>query len=330
MTRRALSGRLTVVVVAALLTWSSGSPPLLAAEIDPVALVWTAPQGCPAASAVHDEVEKTLGVSIRDLAPVAAVVTVAHGAGNWQAKMILHSRGERSERAYDAESCDALAAATALMIALAAEGGPGGGAEGRRVSGAQSPEPGEPPSPDSKFPRDFLQLGGGADWGTMPRAAGAVIEAGWVRLWASAHWRLRASATSTFFWPEYGNGPSSIAESTGWYWALALGARACATAALSRFEIGPCLAAEVTAMHATHIAATSTSDTKLWLSPSLSALAALTVSAAATVFVRIDEVVPTTHPTFSAGSDLDGTSLSEHGISSHAIRGLAGIELRFL
>ena len=86
-----------------------GTPPARAAELDPVALVWTAPAGCPTENAVHDDVEKTLGLSVHELASVAAVVTVVRRVGRWQADMVLHSRGERSERTFDAESCDALA-----------------------------------------------------------------------------------------------------------------------------------------------------------------------------------------------------------------------------
>ena len=322
------AGVVLVSLIAAVATWCCGNGPVLAAEVDPVALVWNAPAGCPSTDALHDEVEKTLGTSVQELAPVAAVVTVARGVGNWQATLILHSHGQRSEREFDAETCDALASATALIIALAAEGPAAEGAASRRAAasaGSVSAQPAAPPPAQAWY---FLRLEGGLDWGTMPRSANPVLSASWGKLWDSSLWRLRLSGGSTFSWPVYGEGVNSV-DANGWYWALAADVRGCATAKQARLELGPCLGVEVTGMHAMHIAATGTSNTQLWLSATLSMLAALTVSPAATVFVKLDGVFPTRHPSFSTLSDFDGSTLTEYTLPSHAIRGVAGLELRF-
>ena len=329
MTRWVQGSGLLGLAAAGLTACLGGGGPALAAEVDPVALLWNAPGGCPAADAVHDQVEKTLGLAPADLAPVAAVVTVSRGVGRWQANMTLHAHGERTEREYEAESCDALAAATTLIVALAAEGreheaptGTGPPSSLRR-DGDRAAQGSEPTWTGSTYVLQFAAL---IDRGTMPDAPRPAVEADVARRWSAAIWRLRLSGGTTFFLPA--DAATVGYPGVGRYWALDLTARGCATAALGAFELGPCVGAELVAMHGSHIAGTGTSSTQLWVSPVASVVVGVAISPRAVLFARADAAIPDTRRTFW-GSNAVGSVSEEHTVAAFALRGVAGAELRF-
>src|SRR5262245_61822534 len=119
--------RLAVGVVAAMAASGIGGARVSAATDERVALIWNAPAGCPSSQAIHDDVEKSLAGSLKDVAPVAAAVSVfapapSPSSDRWRASLVVHSHGKRAERQFEGESCAALASAAALIIALAAEG----------------------------------------------------------------------------------------------------------------------------------------------------------------------------------------------------------------
>jgi len=334
MTRAAQRTGLVGAFAAGLVAWLAGSGRPRAAEVDPVALLWTAPPACPSSDTVHDQVEKTLGVSLKDLAPVAAVVTVAQGAGSWQAHMTLHSHGQRAERQFEAESCDALAAATVLIVALAAEGAnePPPGQSAAR-SGATPRTNRENPVVASQAPPVWtassyvLHVGATFDDGTMPYSFAPGLEASAGRSWDASFWRLRLLGGASYFFTQTGG--SGVNDTfLGDYWLLSFAARACATAVLRAWEIGPCVGGEFVYMHGDHVGRTSVGDSQYWLSPLGGLTTAFTIDSRVALFARIEVVFPTTLRTFMGAPN--GLSLNAvYTIPPNAIRTVAGVELRF-
>jgi hypothetical protein len=319
-----------------------------AADVEAVAVIWNAPAGCPTAQAIHDEVEKTLGGSLKQIAPVAAAVSVLEGAGGrWRASLVVHSHGKRAERQFEAESCQALAAATGVIIALAAEGGDDG-APARPAAEVRPPAPERlaapmiaptiaptissgPTKPASGWSRSgvFLQLGGLLDGGTMPSTPASGLEVAAGESWAGSLWRLRLIAGASYFLPQApSSSPLAFGIPAGQYWMLSFSGRGCMTAALSRFEIGPCLGAEVVAMHGSSIGGTSAESTQYWPAPTGSFVAALTFAPSAVVFARVDVAFPGTRRTFLS-DESNGIHDEIFRVSAHAVRGALGVELRF-
>jgi hypothetical protein len=335
--------RLAAGIVAALAASGLGHARLRAAGAEPVAVIWNAPTGCPTAQAIHDEVEKTLGGSLKELAPVAAAVSVLEAAGGrWQASLVVHSHGKRAERQFEAESCEALAAAAGLIIALAAEGGDDGppprpAPEVRPPAPERLAAPAIAPSISSGPARlasawnrsgEFLQLGGLVDGGTMPSTPSVGLEAALGESWNTALWRLRVSAGAGFFLPQAPSSPLSQGTPAGQYWVLSFSARGCLTAALARFEIGPCLGGELVAMRATSIGGTAAQSTQYWPSPMGSLVATLAFASNAVLFARTDIAFPGTRRTFLS-DEPNGIHAEIYRVDAHAVRGAMGVELRF-
>ena len=328
-------GWLAAALVASVATAALGDAVVSAAELDPVALLWNAPVGCSTAEAVHEQVESSLGGASKNLAPVAAVVDVAAGSpGRWRAKLTLHARGKHAERQFEAESCDGLSAAAALIIALAAEDAAEAPAE---VAGEQRPGPrpdvhaltiaSSVRPPGWNLSGRVAQVGLSLDSGTMPRGSEPGLEASLGGVWSSELWRLRLLGRLSYFLPQDTFAPAGY-ESLGRYWLAALAGRGCATAALFRFELGPCLGAEVVAMHGSSIGGGVASSTQYWLAPVGGAVAAFAIAPQIVVFAQGEVAVPGTRRTFMGDSNA-GFFNPVYTVPSFAIRGAAGFELRF-
>jgi len=338
--------RRLLVVVAAMAVAGLGSARVAAAGSEHVALLWNAPEGCPTTQAILDEVEKTLGGSPKDLAPVAAAVNVVAPSapdGRWRASLVIHSHGKRAERQFEAESCKALASATALIVGLAAEGPDD--TSPTRSAGQVQPPPlradstitaapaAGPAKPGAEWNDSgpLVVVAGLLDAGTMPDPAGSApgIEAAAAQSWTTSAWRVRLSAGASFF-PQKDLGPNTMEFGVpyGRYWMVLFSGRGCLTAVLSRFELGPCMGGELTFMHASGIQGPTATDTQYWASLLGSALAALTVASRVGVFARADVVFPTTRRSFievNAGGGIGDV----YKIPARAFRAVLGVELRF-
>jgi len=320
-------------LMAGVAAWLGGPASLSAAEVDPVALVWIAPAGCPSSDAVHDQIEKALGVSVKELAPVAAVVTVSPAVGSWQASLTLHSHGQRSVRAYDAETCDALADATALIVALAAEGqdpAPSGRASPESLAaeraggGKAAVSAGAPPVWTGSS--TAVQVSATFDDGTMPYSFAPGIELGAGRAWDASFWRLRLLGGASYYFTQTGGGGMNDGY-LGTYRFVSLAARACATAVLGPFEVGPCVGGEFAYMHGDDVGGTNVGDSQYWLSPLGGMTAAVAVGPRLSLVARSEVVFPTTFRTFMGASP--GGYNPVYTVPAHAIRVAAGLEVRF-
>ena len=328
--------RTTAALLVFAVTARLGAPAVAAAELDPVALLWNAPVGCSTAEAVEEQAEKALGGSVKELAPVAAVVDVTAGSpGRWRARLRLHSRGEQTERQFEAESCDGLAAAAALIIALAAEDT---GEPPARAAAEQRPPP---QRSDDQIPTltSFarrpgwnrlglaVQVGLALENGSLPRNSEPGLAASVGGIWASDLWRLRVLGRASYFLPQDTFG-STVDDDLGRYWLLSVSGRGCLTAALLRLELGPCLGGEAVAMHGSSIGGGAASSTQYWLAPVGAAVAAFDISPQLVLFAEGEIAVPGTRRTFM-GDSTPGFYNPVYTVGAMSVRAAAGFELRF-
>jgi hypothetical protein len=173
----------------------------------------------------------------------------------------------------------------------------------------------------------FLVLGGILDSGTMPDTPAAGVEAAAAQSWTATHWRLHLIAGATFFPQQDMGNPMLFGVPSGRYWMVSFSGRGCLTAVFSRFEIGPCLGAEVAVMHASKLnGLPSTDSTQSWVSPMGSAVAAVTVASRVVLFARTDVVTPITRRSFMSHPSVGYYDV--YKVPAFAYRTVVGVELR--
>ncbi len=179
-----------------------------------VELSWDAPEGCPAAVAVLDQVEEGLGQPLDSVTPVSVRGVVEAGTP-WTLVLEVENDAGLSRRSLEGESCEVLADAAALVISISldpvaiarvrGEGEGGGRAEpGDEVPADPPPvEPSEPmepaptapdrpdpePEPERPGARGHFAASGGLAAGLLPRVgAAARLDAGV----EGRHWQVTA------------------------------------------------------------------------------------------------------------------------------------------
>jgi hypothetical protein len=305
-----------VALVAAVM--ALGSARLVAAQINPLVVIWQAPPECPTPARVQAEVEANLARSGAKLIPILAMVRVSGPtAGRWQASLLFQAGYTRAERKFEAESCQAIASAAALIITLWVEGGPD--TPPPATAARDSDEPPSAPRIQPDRTRFVLMLNGLLDSGTMPDSPAGGMEAAGGPVWTFPGWRLRALAGLSFFPNRRTPFMDSVEQAD--FELFDVPVRGCATVVIDRFEIGPCAGAELAVMHGS---GTDLLDsTQLWLSLLGSALAAWKISPAVAAFGRADVVVPT------ARSFINPYGNTVYEVPAVAVRGALGLELRF-
>ena len=343
-------------LIASFLAVASGGA-ARAAQPAPVALSWDAPEGCPTVDMVLGNVERILAEPGRPHAPVGAAAKVIVTAGApWQATLILEFAGARTERRFQAESCDAAATAAALILALAIEDRaeaeafepppfPGIASLPDLPSDPEAPvvrppdgptlahRPSPTPPPPTEAPivhssRPLWTANGLIDWGTLPNSPSGGVEGsiGW--RWNAGRWSLRALGGAAFFPTRELSWSATAGYVYGDFWLMNVGARACLGLTAARFEIGPCLGGELAVMHASgsdNNPWEMASETRPWFSLLGSVVASLRVSRTVTVSLRAEAAVPTSRPTF-------GTSRTDrlvYEVPALAFRSAIGIERSF-
>jgi hypothetical protein len=347
----------TVSAVGAAVVLGVGSAAWAASESRPVTLTWDAPAGCPTADEVLDEVDRNLVEPDGAPTPVTATVRVSADPGEvWQASLILDVFGARTERRFRAESCAAIAAATAIIIAVAVQDASvqdasveDASVEDASVEGASvaSPNPAPPlPAQDGGTPRPttapsaaraeaaqpYMMANGLVDWDTMPSPPAPGLEIAVGQGWSADRWHLRWVAGADLF-PSHPP-PTDVqylGAVNGAFWLLGVSGRGCLGVAMSRLEIGPCLGAELVAMHASAGGnvnpglASLSNQTLYWLSLLGSVAASWNVSGPMDVVLRADLVVPTARKIFG----LEDNVLQAYRVPAFAVRGALGFEVRF-
>jgi hypothetical protein len=120
----------------------------------PVALTWSAPDGCGSAREVELRMRKLLGSSRPHEAMLRAEATLTRNDGGiWHLTLVIHAGKSVGERQFDGASCADLAGAAAVTLALLVSSDQplsnselGGNGE-REGTGPPPPSTGPPPSP---------------------------------------------------------------------------------------------------------------------------------------------------------------------------------------
>jgi hypothetical protein len=271
-----------------------------AAEVQRVPLQWNAPPGCPNAAAVLADIERNLSASGEEPTAFVAGVDVSELPGGlWQAHLEVEARGGRTERRFEAESCQAIASATAIIIALAADVGEGG-QTGDMERPPLSPEQAEcrPASDEQHWQRSSLSLmaSGLIDGGIAPKLPAVGLELAAGPSWTASLWRLRVLGSAGFLFPR----SADVSPAYGDFWRLTVAGRGCLSTG-AQFEIGLCVGGELSVMHSKGPTSSGLADeTHIWFAPAASAIVSWNVHPRLTLMARGDVSVPVPHPDFHA------------------------------
>jgi hypothetical protein len=321
---------LRVPCVGVLVAVALGCPPARA-QVQAVPLTWNAPTGCPPAEAVVASVKQNLVDSGKAAAPFVAAVVVRQAAGGrWQAQLRVETRGGRTERTFEAESCEAISAAAALIVALSAEsvaGAPVG--SDPHVLGQLGDRESPPPAPEDWHRSQVSLLASPVlESGTLPNSPAWGVEVAAGPEWAATGWRLRLLASSGFF-PKRRT-KSGIFDGDIDLWLLTFAGRGCLTAAPTLFEFGFCLGVELSVMTGSDSTTGEqvTDGTQYWLSPVGSVLTLWRASRNFSLFGRADVAVPSTLRSWHVGGPATPVN-QVYEVDDIAVRGAVGFEVRF-
>jgi hypothetical protein len=328
------------LLASGLLVWAGCTARSADADESPVALVWDAPAPCPGPEVVRAQILRSLSsaMTVREHAVVEAHVTPGE-RGRWNATLRIETHDGTSERALEAESCEAIASAVALVSVVAIEGGE----VPHREAVAPPPPPPPPPAPaqnrSSNAPTHSEALlvvaaataDFGRDFGTMPSLApGAQAGVGW--LVGLGFYRLRLVASGSFF-PTQKDTHVQSQSDTGSFdlWTAAL--HACGTRVFGIAEVGPCLGGELEVMQGTGSGGgpsfTSLPADGSWGAFLFSAFGALHFGRVVALIARGDGVFSPPPPTFRDTNQSKTQVFYSYQPSSVALRATLGLELYY-
>ncbi|HXU60162.1 MAG TPA: hypothetical protein VN962_00575 [Polyangia bacterium] len=310
------------------LTRGAGAAPPRA----PVTLTWEAPAGCPTVEEVTGELagelDRTPPKAGASPSLVTAAVQVAADSGDsWQGRLTLNVQGARSERRFQAESCDAVASAAALIIAVALD-------EASERPAPPAPPPLEvasrplpPPVPTRRA--TFATAYALMDVDTMPAPPAPGIEMAVGRKWMAGRWRPSWIAGASLFPWHPAPSTDALGALRGDFWQYAVSGRGCLGATLSAVELAPCLGGEVVGMRSgpsgTAADLQLESVTRFWFAFLGSLTATYQGSPSIALVVRADLVVPTAHPAFR----VQDTPFEAYRVRDAAVRGALGFSFLF-
>jgi hypothetical protein len=164
------------------------------------------------------------------------------------------------------------------------------------------------------------------DWYTLPDPPAFGFEVAGGRTWSIGPWRLAALAGASFF-PRHRLEATSYSYGRADFWLLGVSGRGCVGVAFSRFEVGPCLGAELDGMHVFDTGSEWEfhNTTHYWLSLAGSAVVSWNVYEKWGVVLGIEMLAPSTRPSFVH----EGTDEEKYRVSAAALRAAFGINRRF-
>ena len=306
-----------------------GRPPAVRADAG-IAFVfeWRAPDGCPSASAVEEEIAHLLGGPARERArdDLRVQATVERGS-LWVVTLETTSKTASGRRTIEAATCQGLANATAFIVALLIDPD----AVAARTGKSQGHEPPPPPPPAPAEPAPVLRaratyglLGAAAagNLGVLPSPdLGFSASVGIVR----PRWRIEARAA---YHPRQVQS-DALANPPGAYgrFSFIAGTLAgCMTFSRPVLEIGPCADAEFGAVHGEGIGAThTTSHTSPWVGVGAGGFLAIKATRWLTFPVHADAIFPLWRPHF-VFENVQAPIFRSAPVGG---RLTAGVELRF-
>ena len=285
----------------------------------PVAVVfeYDAPPGCPPSATFRERIEsrgegRVAVVESSDRVGLRVRVQVtAESDGRARSRVgIVSSRGESSERSFDAASCEEVVEASALLVAIAVE------AEPSSPEAAPVPAPSRPVSrPSTMEAIGYVGAGAGAGVGPSP---GPVLEAGLGLRWNTG-WAPEAHIEGRRAWL----GTVEAEGGTARFSLTSVALEACPFALRGYgLRAAPCLALSVGSLTATASGYPEARDRAVFYAGAELG-ARLTVDVGP-VFVGLETwgIVPMTRETFVFGSTAVAHRVASLGFSSSATLGL--------
>jgi hypothetical protein len=267
------------------------------------AFEWRAPDGCPPAGAVEEEIARLLGGPIREHArnDLHVQAVVEYGSG-WSVTLETVSNGATGHRTIEAATCQALANATALIVALLTDPDAVSARTGKSTDDEPQPQPpraeAAPVSVRSPGAREtYVLLGAAAtgNVGVLPSPdIGASASLGMVR----PRWRLEVRAT---YGPRQvpSDAIATPSAAYGRFSFLAGTLAACLTFARPKLEFGPCADAEFGVVRGEGIGASrNEAHASPWLGLGAGGWLAIRASRWLYFPVHVDVVVPLWRPRY--------------------------------
>ena len=292
------------------------------ASADDLALAWRAPEGCPAATEVHDAAMRSAGDAHE---PLEADVQVDRADSDRWTVVVRTKRGgiAAAERRLDATSCAGLADATAVILALALSPSPSASpVPSPSVSPSPSRSPETPSSPTDSPAYDHALSTSASlatDATTLPAPAiGAHVA------FAYLPGRARIEIAGSYF---SGQSKTTASSSAGAdFTLLSAGLRGCWAIVRSDVELSPCAGADLQQVSASGFGAAQNFDTDAaWLSAAGGLLLRMPLTSWLALRAQADAVVPLSRPRFVVEGDG-----AVHQPSAIGARAGIGAELLFL
>lgn len=280
---------------------------------DPVSLSWLAPEGsgCPDASYVLAELRRNVGAAstAKQRSTISASATISANAGGFRLQLTTTEGRTSGERAFQDESCRALADAAVVILAwmvapeaMAARSAPAELTHQPAPTTATAEDAvTPPPSPATASAAPYAGLGSAADVGTMPNpalaAAGHVgVDFQTIRLEArGAYWPRRRKSVEAL--------PSGVVPgATFSLWNI--GVQACweAVARPSRagFRLALCLGPELDVLNGAGFGVSSpTEATAAWVSLAGTVAGRVALAPSVALFAFVGGALPTQRQRFA-------------------------------
>jgi hypothetical protein len=331
----------------------------------PVTLEWSAPAECPS----HDQVLARVGAFLHGstATPVGtkARASVSRRGSGWHIDMAIQTADGGGMRSFDADSCESVANTAAFVLALAVDpahpptmadpalptpfpdhaGTPAGPAAsvGTIPPAPAAPVP-TPPAPSAESPARPAAASESAVARGLRRGpifpwavgASAIVDDGSLPspafgaelafAWRPSPWRFEVDASIL---SSQSVAVPALPGTSADFSLLGGGARGCFTASAWRFELGPCLGAEVDRVNAAgHGLPTTFSGSATTFEAAALALGTLSIPPVAIRF-GAEALLPFARPDFVVLQPSNQPALFVHHSAAVEGRSMVGLELRF-
>ena len=293
-------------------------------------IAWLAPEGCPSAESVSSEIDELLGgaAGTRAGEHLSVRAMVARGE-RWLVTLETQTGAASGHRSIEATSCQGLASATALIVALmidpdavAAHAGKGAEMAPAPPPSPATPQPAVPPARAARSTFGIAGAGAAGDLGVLP---GPDVGPGAALGLLLGHWRLELRVA-------YGvrEVPSdTLADASGAYGKFRFYAgtlAGCWTALRGAVDFGPCVEAELGAVHGEGAGADhNRGQTTPWFALGAGGVVIFKATPWLHFPVHIDAVLPMWRPNFMV-QHADGSLFRAWPVGG---RLTAGVELQF-
>jgi hypothetical protein len=248
-----------IVIAALLMAWPSVARA--------VALSWDAPEGCPSAADVQDEVTRIVGEHERRQVTIRA--QARQNERGWTLELHTRAGDEEGERTVQGATCEEVAKAAVVIIALSIDPDVMGAVQPPPPPTLPLPSPEPPPRPPTPPPETaawhaVVLSGAGVSFATPPGATPFVWAAGGLRMGRIAgHAGVMMAAETSESAP-------LLPSAGGSFWLISAFGRGCLAPLLGRLEVWGCGGLEIDRLAARGYGVTRPgSGSDIWFAPAI-------------------------------------------------------------